>query len=193
MNKEIKEIIQLGMKLDELSGETYALFAKREDFDKKLVNFWADMAEMKKRHAKYWKKMLKLIVYRNMFNRNASDLKIIIKQLKSIQVEIVEFLRRLRKKKVSQDEAIAQTILSELCLVSDIFLELFYTYDETSGDCSISCVEECETHLVRMANTLKPYLKLNPLYAVLLKSIVELNQKYDFLLSTYKSMKKVAG
>jgi hypothetical protein len=116
----------------------------------------------------------------------------IIRQLKNIQAEQVEFMRRLRKKKVSQDEAISQTILNEFCLITDIFLEIFYVYDETIEDRSTSFVEECEAHLVKMANTLKPYLRLNPLYAVLLRSIVDLKHKYDYLLSTYRKMKKAA-
>ena len=191
--KEIKEIIEMGRKLDELAYEVYSLFAKQEDFDKNLVAFWAEMAEWKKGHIKHWKTLSKSFVYRNMLNRSTNDLKVIIKQLKSIQTEIVEFTRRLRKKKISQNEAISQTILNEFCLVSDIFLEIFYTYDETVKGCPKSCVEECETHLVKMANTLRPYLKLNPLYAVLLKSIVELKHKYDFILTTFGKMKKAAG
>lgn len=190
--KEIKEIIHMGKKLDELSYETYSLFAKRDDFDKGLVAFWSDMAEWKKTHIKHWKKLSKSFNYKNLFNRTTDDLKIIIKQLKNIQAEHVEFMRRLRKKKISQDEAISQTILNEFCLVSDIFLEIFYTYDESVRDETVSCVEECETHLVKMANTLKPYLKMNPLYAVLLKSILELKHKYDFLLTTFGKIKRAA-
>jgi hypothetical protein len=190
--KEIKEIIDLGRRLDELAFETYSLFAKREDFDRGLVFFWGDMAEWKKTHLKHWKKISRTFVYRNFFNRSAEDLKMIIKQLKNIQAEQVEFMRRLRKKKVGQDEAISQTILNEFCLITDIFLEIFYVYDETVEDRSSSFVEECESHLVKMANTLKPYLRLNPLYAVLLRSIVDLKHKYDYLLSTYRKMKKAA-
>jgi hypothetical protein len=104
----------------------------------------------------------------------------------------VEFMRRLRKKKITQSEAISQTILNEFCLVTDIFLEIFYTYDELMQDRSVCFVEECESHLVKMANTLKPYLKLNPLYAVLLRSIVDLKHKYDFLLTTFGRVKKAA-
>lgn len=182
----------MGKKLDELSYETYSLFAKRSDFDKGLVAFWTDMAEWKKTHIKHWKKLSKSFAYKNLFNRTTDDLKVIIKQLKNIQAEHVEFMRRLRKKNISQDEAISQTILNEFCLVSDIFLEIFYTYDESVKDESISCVEECETHLVKMANTLKPYLKMNPLYAVLLKSILELKHKYDFLLTTFGKIKRAA-
>ncbi len=190
--KEIKEIIDMGRRLDELAFETYGLFAKREDFDRGLVSFWTEMAEWKKTHLKHWKKISRTFVYRNFFNRSAEDLKMIIKQLKNIQAEQVEFMRRLRKKKVSQDEAISQTILNEFCLITDIFLEIFYVYDETVEDRSASFVEECESHLVKMANTLKPYLRLNPLYAVLLRSIVDLKHKYDYLLSTYRKMKKAA-
>jgi hypothetical protein len=190
--KEIKEIIDMGRRLDELAFETYSLFTKREDFDKVLVSFWTEMAEWKKNHLKHWKKISKSFVYRNFFNRSADDLKMIIKQLKNIQAEQVEFMRRLRKKKVGQDEAISQTILNEFCLITDVFLEIFYVYDETIEDRSISFVEECESHLVKMANTLKPYLRLNPLYAVLLRSIVDLKHKYDYLLSTYRKMKKAA-
>jgi hypothetical protein len=190
--KEIKEIIDMGRRLDELAFDTYSLFAKRDDFDKGLVCFWTEMAEWKKNHLKHWKKISKSFVYRNFFNRSTDDLKMIIKQLKNIQAEQVEFMRRLRKKKVSQDEAISQTILNEFCLITDIFLEIFYVYDETVEDRSTSFVEECESHLVKMANTLKPYLRLNPLYAVLLRSIVDLKHKYDYLLSTFRKMKKAA-
>jgi hypothetical protein len=190
--KEIKEIINLGKRLDELSFETYSLFLKRDDFDKSLLVFWSDMAEWKKNHLKHWKRISRSFVYRNLFDRTAEDLKTIIKQLKNIQTEQVEFMRRLRKKKISQDEAISQTILNEFCLITDIFLEIFFTYDEMLQDRSVSFVEECEVHLVKMANALKPYLRLNPLYAVLLRSIVDLKHKYDFLLTTYTKMKKAA-
>ncbi len=190
--KEIKEIIDMGRRLDELAFETYSLFTKREDFDRVLVSFWTEMAEWKKDHLKHWKRISKTFVYKNFFNRSAEDLKMIIKQLKNIQAEQVEFMRRLRKKRVSQDEAISQTILNEFCLITDVFLEIFYVYDETIEDRSVSFVEECESHLVKMANTLKPYLRLNPLYAVLLRSIVDLKHKYDYLLSTYRKMKRAA-
>lgn len=190
--KEIKEIMDMGRRLDELSFETYSAFAGRSDFDPVLIAFWTEMAEWKKSHLRHWKKITKVFVYKNLFNRSTEDLKTIIKQLKNIQAEQVEFMRRLRKKKISQSEAISQTILNEFCLITDIFLEIFYTYDETVADRAESCVEECESHLVKMANTLKPYLRLNPLYAVLLRSIVDLKHKYDFLLSTYGKMKKAA-
>lgn len=182
----------MGKRLDELSYETYTLFSKREDFDRGLIAFWTDMAEWKKTHLKHWKKISRSFVYRNYLNRSTDDLRIILKQLKNIQAEQIEFMRRLRKKRISQDEAISQTVLNEFCLITDIFLEIFYTYDETVHDRTSSCVEECESHLVKMANTLKPYLKLNPLYAVLLRAIVDLRQKYDFLLSSYGKMKKAA-
>jgi hypothetical protein len=190
--KEIKEIIDMGRRLDELAFETYTLFSRREDFDRQLVAFWSGMAEWKKNHLKHWKKISRTFIYRNLFNREPEDLKVIIKQLKNIQSEHVEFMRRLRKKKIGQDEAISQTILNEFCLITDIFLEIFYTYDETLQDPTSSFVEDCESHLVKMANALKPYLKLNPLYAVLLRSIVELKHKYDFLLTTFGKMKKAA-
>ncbi len=190
--KEIKEIIDMGRRLDELAFETYTLFSKREDFDRSLVAFWSGMAEWKKNHLKHWKKISRTFVYKNLFNREPEELKVIIKQLKNIQSEHVEFMRRLRKKRIGQDEAISQTILNEFCLITDIFLEIFYTYDETIQDPASSFVEDCESHLVKMANVLKPYLRLNPLYAVLLKSIVELKHKYDFLLSTFGKMKKAA-
>lgn len=192
MLKEIKEIIDMGRRLDELSYETYTLFSKREDFDRGLIAFWADMAEWKKTHLKHWKKISRSFTYKNYLNRTTDDLRTILKQLKNIQAEQIEFMRRLRKKRISQDEAISQTVLNEFCLITDIFLEIFYTYDETVHDQAPSCVEECESHLVKMANTLKPYLKLNPLYAVLLRAIVDLRQKYDFLLSSYGKMKKAA-
>jgi hypothetical protein len=179
--KEIKEIIALGRKLDDLMFETYSLFAQRKDFDVRLTSFWQDMADWKKDHVKHWKKISKAYVFKNIFHRDKDDLRLIIKQLKSI------------KKRITQQDAVSQTILSEFCLVSDIFLEIFYTYDETVKDKESSCVEECETHLVRMANTLKPYLKSNPLYAVLLKSLVDLKHKYDFLLTTFGKVKKAAG
>lgn len=181
----------MGRRLDELAYETYTLFAKREDFDRSLILLWSNMAEWKKNHIKHWKKISKSFVYRNLFNRSAEDLKIIIKQLKNIQAEHVEFMRRLRKKKIRQEEAISQTILNEFCLITDIFLEIFFTYDEASTDRSF-CVEECETNLVKMANTLKPYLKMNPLYAVLLRSIVELRHKYDYLLASSGKLRKAA-
>lgn len=190
--KEIKEIISLGKRLDELSFETYSMFSKREDFDNVLLDFWFEMAEWKKNHLKHWKRISRSYEYKNLFNRTTDDLKMIIKQLKNIQTEQVEFMRRLRKKRISQDEAVSQTILNEFCLITDIFLEIFYTYDETIQDRSTSFVEECESHLIKMANALKPYLRLNPLYAVLLKSIVELKNKYDFLLRKYSKVKKAA-
>ena len=190
--KEIKEIIDMGRRLDELAFETYTAFSKREDFDKGLVAFWGDMADWKKNHLKHWKKISRTFVYKNLFNRNTEDLKVIIKQLKNIQSEHVEFMRRLRKKRISQEEAISQTILNEFCLITDIFLEIFYTYDETLQDRTSSFVEDCEAHLVKMANTLKPYLRLNPLYAVLLRSIVDLKHKYDFLLTSFGKIRKAA-
>lgn len=192
MTKEIREIIDLGKRLDELSYETYSLFAARQDFGEELVSFWSEMAAWKKSHLRHWKKISKSFVYKNLFNRSAGDLRVIIKQLKNIHAEQVEFMRRLRKKKVTQSEAISQTILNEFCLVTDIYLEIFYTYDELMQDRSVCFVEECESHLVKMANTLKPYLKLNPLYAVLLRSIVDLKHKYDFLLTTFGQVKKAA-
>jgi hypothetical protein len=188
--KEIKEIIDMGRRLDELAYETYTLFSKRDDFDRQLVSFWADMAEWKKNHLKHWKKISKIYVYKNLFNRTPNDLRSIIKQLKNIQAEHIEFMRRLRKKRISQDEAITQTILNEFCLVTDIYLEIFYSYDETVKEQTSSCVEECELSLVKMANTLKPYLRLNPLYAVLLRSIVDLRYKYDLLLSNFGAVRK---
>lgn len=192
-SKEIREILSLGMKLDELSYETYTLFSKQEEFDRGLIHFWADMAEWKKSHLKYWKQISKTFVYKNLFGRPPQELKDIVKQLKSIQTEIVEFMRRLKKKKITQDEAISQTILNEFCLVSDIFLEIFFSYDESVKDTPTHCVDECEVHFIKMANTLKPYLKFNPLFAVLLKSIVEMKGKYDFLLRSQGKVKKAAG
>ncbi|MBI5100676.1 MAG: hypothetical protein HZB33_02385 [Nitrospirae bacterium] len=188
--KEIKEIIDMGRRLDELAYETYTLFSKRDDFDRPLVSFWMDMAEWKKSHLKHWKKISKTFVYKNLFNRNTADLKSIIKQLKNIQAEHIEFMRRLRKKRIAQDEAITQTILNEFCLVTDIYLEIFYCYDELVKEQTSSCVEECESNLVKMANVLKPYLRLNPLYAVLLRSIVDLKHKYDLLLTNFGAIKK---
>ena len=128
--KEIKEIMDIGRRLDELAFETYSLFSLRTDFDKNLLTFWIDMAEWKKLHLKHWKRISKSYVYKNLFDRTNEDLKTIIKQLKNIHAEQVEFMRRLRKKRISQDEAISQTILNEFCLVTDIFLEIFYLMQE---------------------------------------------------------------
>jgi hypothetical protein len=191
--KEIKEIIDMGRRLDELTFEVYSQFAKRTDFDPALITLWSDMAEWKKIHLKHWKKISKSFVYKNMFNKSDEDLKTIIKQMKNIQSELVEFLRRLRKKTISQNEAVSQTILNEFCMISDIFLEIFYTYAETLEDKSEGFVQECGNHLVRMADALKPYMRLNPLYAVLLKSLVEFRYKHEFLERTYGKKKKAAG
>jgi hypothetical protein len=190
--KEIKEIIEMGRRLDELTCEVYTQFAKRGDFDPALISLWKDMAEWKKEHLKHWKKISKSFAFQNMFNKTDEDLKTIIKQMKNIQSELVEFLRRLRKKTISQNEAVSQTILNEFCLISDIFLEIFYTYGETIDDKSDGFVKECGFHLMRMADVLKPYMRLNPLYAVLLKSMVEFNQKLKILESTYGRQKKAA-
>lgn len=191
--KEIKEIIDMGRRLDELTCEVYSQFAKRDDFDPALVTLWSDMAEWKKIHLKHWKKISRSFVYQNMFDKTTEDLKTIIKQMKNIQSELVEFLRRLRKKTITQNEAVSQTILNEFCMISDIFLEIFYTYGETLEDKPTVFVQECGAHLERMAKALRPYMRLNPLYAVLLKSMVEFNQKYDFLESTYGKKRKVAS
>lgn len=191
--KEIKEIIDMGRRLDELTYEVYSQFAKRDDFDPSLVALWSNMAEWKKIHLKHWKKISRSFVYQNMFNKTTDDLKTIIKQMKNIQSELVEFLRRLRKKTITQNEAVSQTILNEFCMISDIFLEIFYTYGETLEDKPTGFVQECGAHLERMANALRPYMRLNPLYAVLLKSMVEFNQKYDFLESIYGKKRKVAS
>jgi hypothetical protein len=191
--KEIKEIIDLGKRLDELTCEVYSQFAKRDDFDPALIALWSDMADWKKIHLKHWKKISKSFVYKNMFHKTDDDLKTIIKQMKNIQSELVEFLRRLRKKTISQNEAVSQTILNEFCMISDIFLEIFYTYGETLEDKSEGFVQECGAHLMRMADALKPYMRLNPLYAVLLKSLVEFRYKYNFLQTTYGKKRKAAG
>ena len=191
--KEIKEIIDMGRRLDELTCEVYSQFAKRDDFDPALVALWSDMAEWKKIHLKHWKKISRSFVYQNMFDKTTDDLKTIIKQMKNIQSELVEFLRRLRKKTITQNEAVSQTILNEFCMISDIFLEIFYTYGETLEDKPTGFVQECGAHLERMAKALRPYMRLNPLYAVLLKSMVEFNQKYDFLESRYGKKRKVAS
>lgn len=191
--KEIKEIIDMGRRLDELTCEVYSQFAKRGDFDPALVALWSEMAEWKKGHLKHWKKISKTFEYQNMFKKTNEDLQTIIKQMKNIQSELVEFLRRLRKKTITQNEAVSQTILNEFCLISDIFLEIFYTYGETLEDRNTGFVKECGFHLMRMADALKPYMRLNPLYAVLLKSIVEFKYKYDFLESIYGKKRKAAG
>ena len=190
--KEIKEIIDMGRRLDELACEVYSQFAKRDDFDPALVALWSDMAEWKKIHLKHWKKISRSFVYQNMFHKTTEDLKVIIKQMKNIQSELVEFLRRLRKKTITQNEAVSQTILNEFCMISDIFLEIFYTYGETLEDKPTGFVQECGAHLERMARALRPYMRLNPLYAVLLKSMVEFNQKYEFLQSRHGKKRKVA-
>lgn len=191
--KEIKEIIDMGRRLDELTAEVYGQFAKRTDFDPGLIALWSDMALWKKEHLKHWKKIAKTFVYQNLFNKSNEDLKTIIKQMKNIQSELVEFLRRLRKKTITQNEAVSQTILNEFCMISDIFLEIFYTYGETLEDKSANFVQECGAHLERIADTLKPYMRLNPLYAVLLKSMVEYKYKYDFLEKVYGKKRKAAG
>lgn len=131
--KEIKEIIDMGRRLDELTCEVYSQFAKRADFDPALVNLWTDMAEWKKIHLKHWKKISKTFVYKNMLNKTDEELRTINKQMKNIQSELVEFLRRLRKKTITQNEAVSQTILNEFCMISDIFLEIFFTYGGDTG------------------------------------------------------------
>lgn len=180
--KEIKEIIDLGRKLDELTAEVYSHFSLREDFSPRLVSLWTDLSAWKKSHAKLWRKLSKTYVYKNLFRRKPEDLQLTIKQLKNIQSELVEFLRRLRKKRIPQEEAVAQTVLNEFCLVSDIFLEIFYTYDETETNGAAAIVDSCQANIMRMANTLRPYLKLNPLYAALVKSILEMRHKHELLL-----------
>jgi hypothetical protein len=191
--KEIKEIIDIGRRLDELTYEVYSSFAKREDFAPPLVALWTGMAEWKKSHIKHWKKISKSFVYKNILKKKPADLALIIKQLKNIQAELVEFLRRLRKKKVSQNEAVSQTVLNEFCLISDIFLEIFYTYGQTLEDRSVNMVEDCQAHLVEMAGVLKPYLRLNPLYSALAKSVAEMQGKHDYLVHHYGKKRKVAS
>jgi hypothetical protein len=191
--KEIKEIIDMGRRLDELTYEVYSQFSKRDDFAPALIALWSDMAEWKKDHLKHWRKISKSFVYQNIFNKTDEDLRTIIKQMKNIQSELVEFIRRLRKKTITQNEAVSQTILNEFCMISDIFLEIFYTYGETLEDRSTGFVQECGAHLERMADTLKPYMRLNPLYAVLLKSMVEFKYKYDFLENMHGKKRKAAG
>ncbi len=191
--KEIKEIIDLGRRLDELTYDVYSQFTKREDFDPHLVALWTELADWKKNHIKHWKKLAKGYTYKNIFKRPPDELQITVKQLKNIQSELIEFLRRMRKKKVPQSEAISQTVLNEYCLVSDIFLELFYTYDEAQHEPAISVISECQMHVMKMANTLKPYLKLNPLYAALLKSIIDLKQKHEILLLKQGKIRKAVG
>lgn len=191
--KEIKEIIDMGRRLDELTCEVYSQLLKRDDFDPALISFWSEMVEWKKGHLKHWRKISKSFEYKNMFNKTNEELQTIVKQMKNIQSELVEFLRRLRKKTITQNEAVSQTILNEFCMISDIFLEIFYTYGETLEDRNTGFAKECGFHLMRMADTLKPYMRLNPLYAVLLKSMVEFKYKYDFLESKYGKKRKAAG
>jgi hypothetical protein len=190
--KEIKEIIEIGKKLDELTYEVYSHFAKRDDFDPELVALWIKMAEWKKGHAKHWKKISKTFVYKNIFKRKPEELVTIIKQLKNIQAELVEFLRRLRKKKVSQSEAVSQTVLNEFCLISDIFLEIFYIYSKTIEEPSADIVGDCRTNLSNMTDTLRPYLRLNPLFSALKKSMVEIEHTHDFLVHNYGKKRKAA-
>ena len=190
--KEIKEIIEIGKKLDELTYEVYSHFAKRDDFDPELVALWTRMADWKKSHIKHWKRISKTFVYKNVFKRKPAELITIIKQLKNIQAELVEFLRRLRKKKISQSEAVSQTVLNEFCLISDIFLEIFYVYSKTIEDPSANIVEDCRTNLASMTETLRPYLKLNPLFSALKKSMGEIEDTHDFLVHHYGKKKKAA-
>ncbi len=189
---EIHEIIEIGKRLDELTYEVYSHFARRTDFDPALVELWINMAEWKKGHAKHWRKISKNLVYRNVLKRKPAELVTIIKQLKNIQAELVEFLRRLRKKKVSQGEAVSQTVLNEFWLVSDIFIEIFYLYGQSLEEKSVSMVDECRDNLAAMAKTLRPYLKLNPLYSALMKSIGEINETHDLLLHQHGKKRKTA-
>jgi len=191
--KEIKEIIELGKKLDELTCEVYSHFAKREDFDPKLVAMWARMAEWKKSHIKHWKKISKTFVYKNILKRKSTELETIVKQLKNIQAELVEFLRRLRKKKVSQSEAVSQTVLNEFCLISDIFLEIFYSYGKTLEAPSVDIVADCRSHLMNMTETLQPYLRLNPLFSALKKSMGDIEHTHNFLVLNFGKKRKAAG
>jgi len=191
--KEIKEIIELGKKLDELTCEVYSHFAKREDFDPKLVAMWARMAEWKKSHIKHWKKISKTFVYKNILKRKSTELETIVKQLKNIQAELVEFLRRLRKKKVSQSEAVSQTVLNEFCLISDIFLEIFYSYGKTLEAPSVDIVVDCRSHLMNMTETLQPYLRLNPLFSALKKSMGDIEHTHNFLVLNFGKKRKAAG
>jgi len=191
--KEIQEIIELGKKLDELTCEVYSHFAKREDFDPKLVAMWARMAEWKKSHIKHWKKISKTFVYKNILKRKSTELETIVKQLKNIQAELVEFLRRLRKKKVSQSEAVSQTVLNEFCLISDIFLEIFYSYGKTLEAPSVDIVVDCRSHLMNMTETLQPYLRLNPLFSALKKSMGDIEHTHNFLVLNFGKKRKAAG
>jgi len=188
--KEIKEIIEIGRKLDELTYEVYSHFAKRDDFDPQLVALWIKMAEWKKSHIKHWKKISKSFVYKNILKRKPAELAVVIKQLKNIQAELVEFLRRLRKKKVPQTEAVSQTVLNEFCLISDIFIEIFYSYSKTIDDPSVNMVEDCRANLTNMTKTLQPYLRLNPLYSALKKSMGEIEHTHDVLVHTFNQKKK---
>ncbi len=191
--KEIKEIIEIGRKLDELTCEVYSNFAKREDFDPRLVALWTRMAEWKKGHVRHWKKISKTFVYKNILKRKPADLAIVVKQLKNIQAELVEFLRRLRKKKVSQSEAVSQTVLNEFCLISDIFLEIFYSYGKQLEDPSADIVSECRSQMMYMAETLQPYLKLNPLFSALRKSMKDIDLTHEYLVVHFGKKKKAAS
>ena len=191
--KEIDEIIDIGRKLDELTCEVYSHFAKRDDFDPKLGAMWARMAEWKKSHGKHWKRISKTFVYKNIFRRKPAELASVIKQLKNIQAELVEFLRRLRKKKISQSEAVSQTVLNEFCLISDIFIEIFYSYNRTLEDPSVDIVAACRTNLSTMIDTLQPYLRLNPLFSALKKSMVDIEHAHDFLVLKFEKKRKAAS
>jgi hypothetical protein len=191
--KEIKEIIEIGKKLDELTCEVYSNFAKRDDFDPKLVAMWTRLADWKKSHIKHWKKISKTFVYKNILKRKPADLATTVKQLKNIQAELVEFLRRLRKKRVTQSEAVSQTVLNEFCLISDIFLEIFYSYSRSLEDPSADIVLDCRSHMINMTETLQPYLRLNPLFSALKKSMGEIEHTHNFLVLNYGKKKKAAG
>jgi hypothetical protein len=67
--KEIKEIIDMGRRLDELTCEVYGQFAKRDDFDPALIALWKDMAEWKKDHLKHWKKISKSLYIKTCSTR----------------------------------------------------------------------------------------------------------------------------
>jgi hypothetical protein len=150
------------------------------------------MADWKKGHIKHWKKISKTFVYKNIFKRKPADLVTIIKQLKNIQAELVEFLRRLRKKKITQSEAVSQTVLNEFCLISDIFLEIFYTYSKSADDASADIVGDCRANLKNMTDTLQPYLRLNPLYSALKKSMGEIEHTHEFLVLNFGKKRKAA-
>ncbi|MBI5846759.1 MAG: hypothetical protein HZB31_02185 [Nitrospirae bacterium] len=93
---------------------------------------------------------------------------------------------------MSQGEAVSQTVLNEFWLISDIFIEIFYLYGQSLEERTLSMVDDCRMNLATMAKTLRPYLKLNPLYSALMKSMGEINETHDFLVHYHGKKRKTA-